>query len=158
MSYTYNNVLKQGVWRMVLGAVIVLSCAPSAASDKNYASQLELANCGAYTISSITVQGKWHEYSDWEDLYVITKDLPQNNAMCIDVDEDDHYIDQYRLKVYIGGGDIKKCDSTNYQHHTKRRSMTMKGTTLNNNGCRSQEYRELSGSCSKQGTLREISC
>ena len=156
MRFTLDNIVKQGVRSLGLGAAIALSCVPSAVSE-NHASQLKLANCGVYTIDWIMVQGK-KDGQGWDDLYLIDKDLRQNNAMCIDVSQDNHPVDQYRLKVYISGGDTVRCDGTNYSYNTDRRSMTMKGAIRTNNGCRSNGCRELSESCAKQGALREISC
>ena len=135
---------------------------PAATHAENNASQLELINCGGYTISSIVVQYKRGIKRDpgWKDAYVVTRDVKSGTAICIDVTEHggDNVYEEYRLRVNIGAGERVKCDGTNYDVEGGRRVMVMKGSTYNNNGCRTIDYREATSECDTYGERRTVKC
>ena len=109
MNITLDNIVRQSVRSLGLSAAIVLSCVPSAVSE-NHASQLELANCGAYTIDWITVQGKkdglW-ESSDNSLLYVLGN-LALDGLWETNVGRLRFYFDDYFISDNRSGTCIKR--------------------------------------------------
>ena len=116
---------------------------------ENYADELLLRNCGDYNIAEVTLQGKW-KGSGWYDTRIeYSADLEKGEGVCFDLTRArfqgiDSAPTEYRLKVKIRSGDTVTCDGTNYKSLAfTRRRLTMKGTTANNNGCKSVRYNHL---------------
>ena len=139
------------------GLMIVCGASFAAGSDKNYATQLELKNCGGYLIDEIILQRKAEGDGHWAqiDTFDFTgTNLGNGQSFCVDMSDYKQFKngDQGRLKAHIVMGDTQKCDGTNYGESNKgRRKMEMAGTTKNNNGCRSKNYKNTRppSQCSK---------
>lgn len=152
-----------------IGCLLLVSGTTIAGAD-NYATQLELKNCGAYGIDKIKLQRK-RDDSSWEtvrnyNIYdIYGEDLKNGHSYCVDISQ--VYSeglpvfapgDQARFRTEIDLGNTVNCDGTNYgttSDGKNRRLMKMKGTTLNNNGCRTVGYESTrsSSSCSGYGDL-----
>ena len=141
--------------------MIVVSTGLALSDSKNYATQLELKNCGAYTIGKIVLQrkaagdGNWVLVKEWSP---IGDDLTNGITFCVDVSGYSQFKsgDQARLKAHINAGETKTCDGTNYGESKKpRRKMEMAGTTTLSNACRSQNYKSArpASHCQATGTL-----
>lgn len=162
ISQRFQSIRRTMYGKLVLVALgATLLSAPTHA--ENTASQLELINCGGYTISSIIVQYKRGVRNEkgWRDAYKSTRDVKTGTAICIDVTDhgrDSDTVEEYRLSVNIRSGQTVKCDSTNYDYDGGRRVMVMKGSTRNNNGCRTIDYREATSECVTYGQRRTVNC
>ena len=118
--------------KLGLSSLMIVASTGLALSDsKNYATQLELKNCGAYTIGKIVLQrkaagdGNWVLVKEWSP---IGDDLTNGITFCVDVSGYSQFKsgDQARLKAYIDAGDTQTCDGTNYGESKKpRRKMQM---------------------------------
>ena len=140
--------------------MVIVSTGLALGDSKNYAKQLELKNCGGYTIGKIVLQrkaaggGNWALVKEWS---WIGDNLTNGITFCVDVSGYSQFKkgDQARLKAYIDAGETKTCDATNYGESNKpRRKMEMSGTTTLSNACRSQNYKSArpASQCEATGT------
>lgn len=167
-----NTLLRVGITGLLLAG----GATTASGDEKNYATQLELKNCGAYQIYKVQLERK-QQGSSWDKVktYDFYNDYGQylytNQAFCLDLSKvssnnEPVFVDgdQARFRVYIDGGSKVNCDGTNYGKNDdgkSRRLMKMKGTTYNNNGCRSVGYKSTldSDSCPGGGViLKTQSC
>ena len=160
----------------ILSAIIIalgmgVLFAPTSHAEKD-AFQIELKNCGGYTIGRTDSQYRKKGDKNWKTIKSNGEDVELNQAICVDFSQytdsngepefDDDY--EIRLVAYIAGGSTVKCDSTNYPKDSgesdNRRKMVMKGTTYNNNGCRSKSYGNAygDGKCSSGGEVYGVTC
>ena len=145
------------------GLMIVCGASFAAGSDKNYATQLELKNCGVYTIDVIKLQKQPAGDNHWElvkEFYTEGPYLNNGQSFCVDLSGWEEFKpgDKARFRAEIGMGSTKNCDSTNFGESKKgRRKMEMAGTSLNNNGCRSKSYKSTrsASQCKPGGTYHD---
>ena len=153
---------------LLVGFMTVVSAESAVSDDKNYASQLQLKNCGVYDFRKVSLQRKAVGSSSWKEIASKETTVQTGWAICFDASQWDVFKpgDQARLKGFIKGSESKKCDSTNYDVPPDqggkglRRNLRMDGTATLNNGCRSHGYKELweSSKCGKHGTKIEHNC
>ncbi len=145
-----------------LGALAMAHASGVAAT--NYANQLEMQNCGGYSIKSVELYGRKADSDSWTYITCYGDshgcahgdNLLIGEAMCYDLTEWPGY-ERFRLKGKIESGDNKTSDDTNYAKDAdQRRVFRMKGTTLNNNRPNSRGYKATlsSGQCDKNGASR----
>jgi len=150
-------------------SVIALPGATSASAEsENHARYLAIHNCGGYDIKKVKVErkvnGEWKNSNavwDKTDGGLDHAKLGIDQILCFDLSGQAD-ADQYRLKVFIDEGDTKRCDGTIHSSDGsfETRLHRMKGTTHNNNGCRSVGYSSRPAlNCSFGGArTRNMSC
>jgi hypothetical protein len=151
----------------VLGALAMAHTSGLAA--KNYANQLELQNCGGYSIKGFELQGRRAGDDSWNyvNCFGNTKGCDAGGsvgigeAVCFDLTAHEGY-ERFRLKASIDAGENKTTDDTYYKEDAdQRRVFRMKGTTYNNNRPNSRGYKATLGSntCDGNGNRRSgINC
>ena len=180
MKSRFNNPwFRHGAMPCFIAGFVAMSLTQTAAAT-NYAQQFDLANCGAYSIKRFGVERRADDTNgNWKSVYLVPKDVATDRAICIDVsgikDDNDEPVfgegDEVRIVAHIAGGERVRCDSTNFPNNDSvepssgededhRRRLVMKGTSFNNNGCRSIEYRDVlpQHECRTWGAVRSISC
>jgi hypothetical protein len=151
----------------VLGALAMAHTSGLAA--KNYASQLEMQNCGGYSLKAVDLQGRKAGESKWSDVKCFGNtnscdsgsSVDIGEAVCFDLTGYKGY-ERFRLKGKIDAGQNKTTDDTYYKEDAdQRRVFRMKGTTYNNNRPNSRGYKATLGSntCDGNGNRRSgINC
>lgn len=161
---------------MILAAIMsaMTMTAPTATAEKSSARYLLVHNCGSGMFNTVKLQKK---FDNGFRTVNEARGVRANEAVCYDLskvnaelDEDNEDAerakafatgDKARLRVRVGWGDAKNCDSTNVDLDSNQvRVMRVKGTTMNNNGCRSKRYRSKRGSdsCTGGGAVNYMSC
>lgn len=128
------------------GLMIAYGTSFAASDDNNYATQLELKNCGGYGISRIDLQrkaageGYWTLIDSWK-LDDIGMTIGQ--SFCVDMRNYREFKngDQGRLKGSIVHGETKKCDGAIFGESKKgRRKMEIAGSNYKNNNCQTLNF------------------
>ncbi len=157
------------------GAFALATLVGQTANAQNYARYLILENCGGYQIHRVDVLARNFEDKKWSLIGHNVASFGTGYGICFDmkkllVDQAEEGetlpTDEAKLKGYIGLGDSRGCDSTNLDLLQSGagvvvRRYRMKGTTWNNNGCRSRKYdtkneETMSEMCSHGGRIFKV--
>ncbi len=138
----------------LIGFAIGLMAAPALAD--NYASQLELENCGGYSLYMIEALAKvstkdkneeWKRVGCWGNCdrgESSNARIYNGDSICFglsDINTANKTYTVVKLRAKIAGGDIKSTDHTNFDAGSgKRRVFRMEGTEEHNNRPYSRKY------------------
>ena len=157
------NVKPSHAWtvsRSICCAAIAASLVGTGMSSaENSARFLKFVNCSASTVNDLRLQLKT-ERDGWVTKFK-EQGLSSGQAVCFDLKNMNAFStgDRARFRAIIGWGDKTNCDDTNVDASSDQmRVMKIKGTSLQNNGCRSVGYRARDMRCSEQGSRTRWNC
>src|SRR6056297_1456180 len=141
------------------GLILAITALPGHA-ETNKAQYMMLENCGGYDISKVKLDVRVYKHTGWVHTGAGLSDgewkLQIGDVICFDLNHrpaGDWGVDgnEFRIRTQIEFGDSKKCDSTSGKiRDGDLRVFRMKGTTHNNNGCRSRGYFDTSADGQKR--------